>query len=272
MQIVLNKYMNKIIYTFLLVAFFCSCSEYQKAFKSEDPALKFTVAEKLYDAGKYQKAIRIFEQLSPLYKGKPQAEKMFYMYSQSLYKTEQFYLSGYQFDSFVALYPKSEKVEESSFLAAKSYSELSPTYSLDQSDTDKAVNKMQTFINNYTKSQYLPEANKIVKELTDKLEKKAFENARQYNTIADHKSAIKALGNFISDFPGTIFKEKALYYILDSSYKLAINSISSKTKERLDNAKEAHASLLKFNANTNYKKTADQMLARIEKDLQQYSK
>jgi outer membrane protein assembly factor BamD len=269
---VLNKKMKKLIYGFLLVAVFSSCSEFQSAFKSQDAALKLKVATNLYDAGKYYKAIRLFEQLSSEYKGKPQAENMFYMYSQSLYKTEQFYISGYQFESFVALYPKSEKVEEATFLSAKSYTELSPTYSLDQGETEKAVSKMQTFINVFPNSKYLPEANIVVKALIEKLEKKAYEIAKQYNTIDDHKSAIKSLENFISDFPGTPFKEKALFYKLDSSYKLAVNSIPAKMQERLIYAKGSYESLIKFNSSTQYKKEADQMLVRIEKDLQQFSK
>ena len=138
--------MNKIIYGFLLVVLFSSCSEYQKAIKSEDIAVKNDVAKKLYDKGKYEKAIRLFEQLSPISKGKPEAEEMFYMFSQSYYKTEQYYLSGYQFESFAALYPKSKKVEEASYLSAKSYSELSPVYTLDQVDTEKAITKLQNFI------------------------------------------------------------------------------------------------------------------------------
>lgn len=264
--------MNRIIYAFLLVALFSSCSQYQKAIKSEDVALKFEVATKLYEAEKYEKAIRLFEQIAPGYRGKPEAEKMFYMFSQSYYKTEQYYLSGYQFENFAALYPKSDKAEEALFLSAKSYSELSPVYSLDQVDTEKAITKLQSFINTYPNSQFLAEANVIVKGLMEKLEKKAFEIAKQYNTISDYKAAIKALDNFVSEFPGTTYKEKALYYKLDSSYRLAINSVPSKMQERLNAAKVAHASLLKFSPNTEYKVEADEMLARIDKDLQQFSK
>jgi len=263
--------MNKIIYAFLLVALFSSCSEYQRAIKSDDVAVKSEVGTKLYEAGKYEKAIRLFEQIAPAFRGKPQAEKMFYMFAQSYYKTEQFYLSGYQFESFAALYPKSVHTEEALFLSAKSYAQLSPVYSLDQVDTDKAITKSQNFINTYPNSQYLPEANVIVKELEQKLEKKAFEIAKQYNTISDYKSAIKALDNFVSDFPGTQYKEKALYYKFDSSYKLAINSVPSKMQERLIAAKAAHAALIKFAPSTEYKIEVDEMLAKIEKDLQQYS-
>ncbi len=264
--------MNKLVCIFLFVMLLSSCSEFQRVYKSEEPAPKFELATKLYEAKKYQKAIRLFEQLAPSYKGKPQAEKMFYLYSQSLYKTEQYYLSAYQFESFVALYPKSEKLEESSFLSAKSYSKLSPVYSLDQGETDKAINKMQTFINNYQKSEYIADANAIVKSLTEKLEKKAYEIAKQYNNVEDYKSAIKTFDNFLNDFPGTPYKEKALFYKLDSSYKLAINSVPDKMEERLMAAKTTYNALIKFNSSTEYKKVADQMLARIDKDLQQFSK
>lgn len=83
---------------------------------------------------------------------------------------------------------------------------------------------------------------------------------------------MKALDNFIADYPGTIYKEKALYYKLDSSYQLAINSIPSKMEERLNEAKVAYNTLMKFKSDTEYKKVADEMLVRIEKDLQQFQK
>jgi outer membrane protein assembly factor BamD len=42
-----------------------------------------------------------------------------------------------------------------------------------------------------------------------------------------------ALDNFIIDYPGTPYKEKALFYKLDSAYQLGINSVPSKMEERL---------------------------------------
>jgi len=264
--------MKKFLALIAIVVFFASCSEYQKALKSEDIAVKFTMATKMYEANKHNKAIRLFEQIAPSYKGKPQAERLFYMYSQSLYKTNQFYLAGYQFESFSAGYPKSEKVEEALFLGAKCFSKLSPVYSLDQVDTYKAIDKLQNFIDVYPNSAYLAEANSMVKVLREKLEKKAFENAKQYNTISDYKAAMVAFDNFIINYPGTPFKEKALFYKFDSAYNLAINSVSAKMEERLNAAVAAYQSLIKFKPDTEYKTKADEMLARIENDLKQFSK
>ena len=159
--------MKKFLAIFTVIVFLSSCSEYQKALKSEDVAVKFVSATKMYEAKKYNKAIRLFEQIAPAYKGKPSAEKMFYMYSQSLYKTEQYYLAGYQFESFVASYPKSEKIEEASFLGAKSFSFLSPVYSLDQTDTYKAVDKLQNYIDTYPEGQNMVEANLLTKKFIE---------------------------------------------------------------------------------------------------------
>jgi len=264
--------MNK-IFSFLIVSvLFSSCSQYQKALKSDDVTVKSEAANKMYETGKYTKAIRLYEQIAPAYKGKPNAERMFFLYSNSLYKSEQYYLAGYQFENFVATYPKSEKREEAAFLAAECFYRLSPVYSLDQVDTQKALDKLQRFIDVYPSSEYLEKVNIYVKELREKQEKKAFEIAKQYNIISDFKGALKALENFISDYPGTPFKEQALYYRLDSAYKLAINSIESKKQERLIYAKTTYGSLIKFKSATEYKEKADKMLAEIEKKLQQFSK
>lgn len=267
-----TKIMKKFLSVLLICILFSSCSEYQRALKSEDAGLKFDAAVAQYEKGKYNKAIRLFEQIAPAYRGKPQAEKMFFLYAQSYYKTGQYYLAGYQFESFASSYPKSEKLEEASFLGAKSFSMLSPVFSLDQVDTVKAISKLQNFIDNYPNSEYFAEANATLKTLTDKLERKAFEVAKGYNTILDYKSAIVALDNFVADYPGTIYKEEALYYKFDSAYKLAMNSVPSKVEERLNNAKIAHANLMKFSAATSHKEDADLMLSKIEKDLQQYNK
>lgn len=264
--------MNKFICIILFSALFVSCSPYQKALKSEDLAFKYEVATQKYEKGKYSKAIRLFEQIAGPNRGKPQAEKLFYMFAQSYYKTEQYYLAAYQFESFVSTYPKSEYKEEAAFLGAKCYVFLSPVYSLDQTDTDKAIEKLQNYINSYPDSPNFAEANKLIAELRDKLEKKAFEIAKQYNTISDHKAAVKSMENFISDYPGTKFKEDALYYKFDSSYELAINSVPSKMEERLNNAKTAYSGLIRFKADTKYKSKADEKLAHIEKELQKYSK
>ena len=67
-----------------------------------------------------------------------------------------------------------------------------------------------------------------------KLELKAFEIAKQYYTTGEYfhnyNTAIKALDNFILDYPGTKFKEDALFYKFGSAYQIAILSVPAKNK------------------------------------------
>ncbi|WP_372755280.1 outer membrane protein assembly factor BamD [Mariniflexile sp.] len=272
--------MNKFLYILLTFTILSSCSEYQKVLKSEDIGAKFKMGEELYNEGKFAKANKLFAQIVPNYRGKPQAEKLMYLYSHSFYKMNDYYTAGYQFERFASSYPKSEKLEEASFLGAKSYYMLSPVYSKDQKDTREAIEKLQEFINMFPQSEYLSEANKLVKELDYKLEKKAFEIGKQYNTISDYPASVKSFDNFVFDFPGSTLREEALYYRLDSAYKLAVNSVEYKNtinglvhlkKERLEQAKEFSNAFKKAFANSKHLEEVNQMSSILDEELQKYS-
>ncbi len=55
------KKMKNLLFIGLIALMFGSCSEYQKALKSEDVKVKTELANKLYDAGHYKKANRLYE-------------------------------------------------------------------------------------------------------------------------------------------------------------------------------------------------------------------
>ncbi|WP_142786481.1 outer membrane protein assembly factor BamD [Changchengzhania lutea] len=263
--------MKKFLYLLIVLAVFSSCSEYQKALKSEDIATKFKMGDTLYTQGKYAKANKLFAQIVPEYRGKPQAEKLMFLYSNSFYKMGDFYVAGYQFERFASSYPKSEKLEEASFLGAKSYYMLSPVYTKDQTETKDAIEKLQVFINDFPKSEYISEANTLVKELDFKLEKKAYEIAKQYNHISDYQASIKSFDNFIYEFPGSSLREHALFYRLDSAFNLATNSVEYKKEKRLKDAKEYYEAFKKAYVNSEYINDADNMALQLDEELKNYS-
>ncbi|OIQ29001.1 MAG: outer membrane protein assembly factor BamD [Bacteroidetes bacterium MedPE-SWsnd-G2] len=262
--------MKHFFITILAVMALSSCSEYQKALKSEDTGEKFKLATELYDQGKYSKANRLFAQIEPKYKGKPQAEKLMFLYAKTYYMMEDFYLSGYRFDRFVSSYPKSEKLEEAAFLGAKSFYELSPIYSKEQKETVEAIQKLQIFVNRFPDSQYLIEANALVKELDYKLEKKAFSIAKQYNTINDYQASVSAFDNFILEYPGTSFREEAMFIRFDSAYKLAINSVQRKKEERIENAFGYYNAFTRSYSASQFIEQANEMKADLENQQEQF--
>ncbi len=260
-----------------IVFLFSSCNEYQKALKNESIKEKYDMAEKLYNEGDYKRATRLFEQIAPQYAGKPQGERVMFFFADSYFQIGDYYLSGYQFERFVKSYPNSDKMQQASFLGAKSYYELSPRYSLDQTDTDKALSRLQAFINTYPDSEYFDEANKMAAELTTKKELKQFEIAKQFDKLGEFDftvliSAITALDNFITENPGSIYREDAFYYKLKSSTNLALNSTTIKKKERLEEAVAAYNALKRSYPETKYGKEADALYKKLMREMQDFSK
>ncbi len=246
------KFMKRAFYIVFIAILVTSCSDYQKMLKSESTAEKFKFATDLYEEGKYAKAYRLFEQILPAYRGKPQAEKLTFMHANCSYELKDYYISSYHFDKFVDIYPSSEKAEEAAFLAAKGYYHNSPIFTKEQKETVEAIEKLQLFINLYPTSGYVADANKLINELDFKLEKKAFEIAKQYNLITDYKASIKSFNNFLLEFPGTSLREDAMFYRFDSAYKLAALSIDRLKEGRVSDAVSYFNSLNKAYPESKY--------------------
>ena len=211
------------------------------------------------------------EQIVPAYRGKPQAEPLMFRYANTFYNLEDFYLSGYQFERFVISYPKSDSVEIASYRSARSYYELSPRYSLDQKDTYTALEKLQGFVDKFPNSEYRSNANAMVVELKEKLEKKDYETANQFLRISDYKAAIESFENFILDHPGSKYRQQAFYGRMEASYLLAINSVPYLVQERLNQTKKYYQSFLKYFKEGELKQDADEILQDVEKRLLQYN-
>jgi len=254
------------IFILLIATGITSCSEYQKVLNKGNVQEQYQMATKLYEAQKFNKAIQLFEKITPSYRGKPQMERIQFMVAQAHYNTKQYTLAAYYFDKFAKNYPKSSKLEEAAFLSAHSYYKASPVFSLDQKDTHEAITALQNFIYKHPNSDKVAEANKFVKELTYKLEKKSFEVARQYYHTEDYIAAIVAFDNLLSEYLGTSLKEEALYLKFKASYELAINSVAFKKEERIKNALKFHERFKRNFSNSSYLKETDKLLKNLQKE------
>ncbi|WP_037373789.1 outer membrane protein assembly factor BamD [Salinimicrobium xinjiangense] len=268
--------MRKVILLLSVILLFTSCGDYQKLLKSKDTGLKYSTAENLYNEAKeedsrrkYRKALRLFEQLVPEYRGKPQGQKLMFLFADTYYELNDYYLAGYQFERFVETYPESEKIEEAAFKGAKSYYFLSPPYYLDQTETQQGITKLQGFINRFPESDKMEEANNLITELRIKLERKAYEIAKQYHHTESYTAAITAFDNFISEYPGSPFREKAFYYKFESAYLYAINSYAYAMPARLEAARDYYEDYKRYYPEGEFIDLAEAAIKDIEQKEQQ---
>ena len=246
-----------------------SCGEYQKVLNKGSSEEQYKMAVKMYETQEYSKAIRLFEKITPLYRGKPQMERIEFMVAQSNFNEKNYGFSGFQFDRFTNSYTKSSKKEEAAFLSAYSYKLASPRFSIDATKTRKALDAFQEFINTYPDSDKIEEANKYYAEIRTKLEKKYFEIAKTYYRTAgydlrNYKAAIQAFDNLLEDFLGTKYKEEALYFRLKAAHDFVLKSTDRRKLERIESAIEAHEKLQRSFPESKFKEAADGMLVTLQ--------
>ncbi|MCD6346358.1 MAG: outer membrane protein assembly factor BamD, partial [Bacteroidales bacterium] len=142
-----------------------------------------------------------------------------------------------------------------------------PNTSLDQSNTYKAINELQLYINQHPASSRVEECNSLIDELNDKLVEKSFNSAKLYFELEQYKASITALNNSLKEYPETRFREELMYLILKSSFELARNSVPDKIQERYEQTEEAYYDFVEEFPETQHLHDAERIHATVQKAL-----
>ncbi len=207
---------------------------YRKVAKHDDHLVQFQYAEKYYANGDYFKAQTLYEEVIPKEVTTDIGRTSYYKYADCHYLSKDFYLAGYYFKQFHKKYNFDPRAEEALFKSALCKVRLSPEYSLDQTDTEKAIDQLQLFLDKYPDTEHTDTCNKIIDKLTLKLDRKKFEVAMLAYKTEQYKSATVLYDVCLEEFPQSVYKEQILFYKMKSYYNLAINSIEQKKMERFE--------------------------------------
>ncbi len=261
----------KFVFFIVLLYLSTSCSDFRKVQKSDDWKLKYTKALEYYEEGDYFRSIALFEEVLPVTRGKPEGEKAQFYYAYAHFKDKQFILSAHYFKTFYETYSRSEFATEAQFMYAYSLYMDSPIFSLDQTSTRDAIDALQAYINRNPDSEFLKEANEIIRELQVKLETKAYQNAKEYYKIGLLKSAKVAFENFSKDYPDSKYNEELRYLKIEAIFKVAQKSIPSKQKTRYKEVLELYEKFVDRYPNSKYQSQAERFynsaLNQLEKKL-----
>ncbi|MCR6639378.1 MAG: outer membrane protein assembly factor BamD [Sporocytophaga sp.] len=247
-----------------------SCSEFQRIQKSSDVNKKLEAAMKYYEKKDNYKANVLLEEIMPLLKGRPEAEKAQFVFANTYFNDKQYIMSGYYFKDLYETYPRSEYAEQSMYMHVKSLYMDSPSFKLDQGNTDEALQTIQMFGVRYPQSSYMEEVNRMTDELNAKTEYKAFENAKLYYKIGIYKSAVVSLGTFLDRYPSGKFSEEATFIQFQAQYNLAKNSVLRLQKERYNTALEFYYGFIDRFPDSKFKKDAEELYDRITERLKNF--
>lgn len=250
-------------------------SKFEQIRTSNNIAHKYQEAIRYYENGKYSRALVLFDDLRQRYRGQAEAEDLYYYIAYTNYRLKDYTSARYHFDDFTSFYGHSPRAEECRFMAAYCYYLEAPRPSLDQEYTHRAIESLQLFINLYPESERSEEAADLIQELRNRLEAKAFANAKLYldmGLMDDYRAAVIAFDNALRDYPDTKYAEEMEFLSVKAQYLYASNSTLRRQEERFGEMLDMYDSFSRSYPESKFKKEAAELKRDAERGLKEAKK
>jgi outer membrane protein assembly factor BamD len=229
----MRLFLKFFIASLLLVGLF-SCSKFNKVEKSKDIDYKLLKADEYYAKKSYRNARTLYEQLFPAMKGSAKFEDLYYKYAYCYFYEKQYSDAENLFKGYLEVFPNSVHAEEVDYMRAYSFYKQSPKLELEQVNTQKSMNMMQTFINQHIGSPRVKDATAIIDEGRAKLELKEAREAQLYYNLSQYRAAGIAFNNVLNNYPESLKGEQYKLMVVKSYYKFAKLSVYEKQLDRFE--------------------------------------
>jgi len=202
--------MKKILSLYILLLFFFGCSSsIDTTNMGSQERLDYAI--RLYNDEDYEAAITEFQTIILQFAGNAVVDDAQYYLAMSRFKRGELILSAFEFSKLIKNMAVSEFVPQAQFMLAESYYELSPSYSLDQKYTKKAIEEYQAFLDFFPANPNVAEAEKKIHELNTKLALKEYHSAQIYEKLEYFIAAMKYYDNVVEVYHDTQYAPSALY-------------------------------------------------------------
>jgi len=237
-----------------------SCkSQYEKLLESNDVDAKYKAAFEFFNNGKYKKSADLFESISVLTNGTDRDDTVQFYWGLSNYRYKDYITAETNFNNFITKYPLSPFAENAEFLRIDCLYKSALRYQLDQTPTYKALTAIYEYKAKNPGTVHAGMCSRMLEDLNERLDKKAYENAKIYYTMEDYKAARVALKNVLKDDAENIYREDILYYAAMSSYKYANLSVKAKQKERFMQFEDDYFNFIGEYPESKYRKELDHL-------------
>lgn len=216
------------------LVFFYSCNPVNKIQKSKDYEYKLAKADEFFAKKKYKYAQPLYEDLFPVFKGTQKFEDLYYKYAFCFFYQKSYRDAENLFKGYLEVFPNSTRAEEVDYMRAYSFFKESPKIELDQANTVRAMNMMQTFINTHPGSPRVKDATDIIDQCRAKLEQKEYRGAKLMYNLGQYRAAAIAYDNLLNSYPESQKADEYKLTSIKSYYKFAQLSIREKQAERYE--------------------------------------
>ncbi|MDR0769410.1 MAG: outer membrane protein assembly factor BamD [Dysgonamonadaceae bacterium] len=269
----------KIASLFFLLIALVSCGEYNKVLKLTDIDTKFEYAKKYFNEGKFSRSVVLLEEVVQMKKASSVGGEALYLLAQSYYGMKDYITASEYFSTYYKTYSKGEYAELARYYAAYGLYLESPDPRLDQTQTYKAMEQFQDFIELYPQSEQKEKAQNVLFLLQEKLALKELLTARLYYNLGEYLIYPFPGGNYLScvitaqnamrSYPSSKQREEFMYYIFKSKYEMAMKSVDEKQDFRYRDVVDEYYSYINEYPEGKYAKEIQLLYQNVNKKLKQ---
>ncbi|MBL7979058.1 MAG: outer membrane protein assembly factor BamD [Bacteroidetes Order II. Incertae sedis bacterium] len=234
----------------------CSGSKQNKQ-KYQTPQEAFEKGKALYEKKRYTDAIEFFKGVFDFGRTNEWADDAQYYLGLSYMGGKDYMVAEQELMRFVSLYRSDPRSIEAEFQRLICYYKLSPTFELDQTDTDRALTNMNIFLQRYPNDDRVSQISIMIKELREKLGQKAYEAGKTYERRGYYQAAAHTFEQVLQNYADTSWADNALLGAIRSYVLYAKNSVESKQAERFDKAITTYNRLVELYPKSEVLKTAE---------------
>lgn len=191
-------------------------------------------AVKLFEKKDYLEAKNQFRVITLSYSGSNLADQAQFYLGECHYGMKEYILAGSEYERLLKVYPNSDWVDDAKYKLGMSYYKLSPKYSLDQDYTEKAIREFQEFLEEYHRSDLVPQVQARLQECRDKLAHKVYAAAEQYYKLGYYDAAAVYYNLTLDNHYDSSYSPMAQFYLADCYRRIG----------KMDEAKEAFAKMV----------------------------
>ncbi|HLU26659.1 MAG TPA: outer membrane protein assembly factor BamD [Longimicrobiales bacterium] len=186
-----------------------------------------------FEAKRWTDAIRAFDRLILESPSHPRIQEARFRLAEAYFMRKEYLTAASEFVRLATDYPSGPWADDARFKVCEAYRQLSPKVQLDQEYTRAAIDHCQSLITYYPESEYVPRAQELIRELTEKLADKVYSGGEFYEKRRAYDSAILYFEDVVKEFPRTAAAPKALLRLVHIYQQLGYAEEAQAARERL---------------------------------------
>jgi len=223
---------KRTILTLLAVILFAtSCGKPTEKEKMKQALKNYRKGMELYQKGDYGGAAEILRKAEAgmAYLSPEQIRRLKYRLALALYKDGKYEDAILELEDYIGSYPSAPNLEEAYYYLIKAYLKISPDPWRDQTYTQKALELIEEFVQQFPNSRYLPQIEELKEEALKKLALHHFYIAKFYEEYGYYYPAVLRYEYILFNYPTYINERELLFHYIKCLYLIPTYA---KNKER----------------------------------------